>query len=63
MYNLNGLCGFKAFHLLNNQVGRDGAAVHLGLHGTRVFPSMPQLNVPDHDVTARVLLKEKYQSW
>ena len=29
--------------------------VHLGLNGARIFPSMPQLDVPDHDVTSRAL--------
>lgn len=36
-------------------------AVHLGLNGTRIFPSMPHLNVPDHDVTSRALSVQKFR--
>lgn len=39
----------------NDQVRGDGDAVHLGLHGAGILPSMSQLNVPDHDVPGRVL--------
>lgn len=35
----------------DDQVDGDGAAVHLRLHGARVLPSMPQLDVADHDVS------------
>lgn len=35
----------------DNQVERDGDAVHLGLHGTRVLPSVPQLDIPNHNIS------------
>lgn len=34
-------------------------AVYLGLDGTRILPSMPQLNVPDHDVSSQALFMRK----
>lgn len=54
---------FHSIFTSDNQVSCNGAAVHLGLYGTRVLPSMPQLNVSDHDVTCRVLLKKKDQRY
>ena len=40
----------------DNQVHGDGDAVHLRLHGARVLPRMPQLDVPNHNVSSRMLL-------
>ena len=48
----------------DDYIGGDGHTVHLGLNGAGIFPSMPQLYIPDHDVPSRSLTatqkKKKY---
>lgn len=40
----------------HNHISGNRNTVHLGLNSTGILPSMPQLNIPDHNVTIRSLL-------
>ena len=43
----------------DNQINSYGNAVHLRLHGARVLPRVPQLDIPNHNVSCRMLLSFK----
>ena len=51
----------RAILTSDDHISGNRHAVHLGLNGTRIFPSMPQLNGPYHDVTGRALSVHKLE--